>query len=147
MREELGDVLLQVLFHSVLAEERGAFRLSRRRERPHHQNEGRHPHLYGDGAKEPWEKMKSKKRTSYRRRPARRRFRRFTARIGCRTAPPASASIGPTGRVRRRRSRRSLREDGSAELTTWRAAGNAPPMHDDAHELRDQSWAIFSSRV
>ena len=25
MREELGDVLLQVLFHSVIAEERGAF--------------------------------------------------------------------------------------------------------------------------
>src|SRR5690348_8599975 len=25
MREELGDLLLQVLFHSVLAEERGAF--------------------------------------------------------------------------------------------------------------------------
>ena len=25
MREELGDVLLQVLFHSVVAEERGAF--------------------------------------------------------------------------------------------------------------------------
>ncbi len=25
MRDELGDVLLQVLFHSVIAEERGAF--------------------------------------------------------------------------------------------------------------------------
>src|SRR4030081_443609 len=28
MREELGDVLLQVLFHSVMAEERGAFSLA-----------------------------------------------------------------------------------------------------------------------
>ena len=26
--------------------------------------EGRHPHLYGDGVKEPWERMKAKKRGS-----------------------------------------------------------------------------------
>ncbi len=64
MREELGDVLLQVLFHSVMAEERGAFAFSDVAEGLITKMKGRHPHLYGDAAREPWEKMKSKKRTS-----------------------------------------------------------------------------------
>ena len=64
MREELGDVLLQVLFHSVLAEERGAFNFGEVAEGLITKMKGRHPHLYGDGAKEPWERMKSKQRKS-----------------------------------------------------------------------------------
>jgi MazG family protein len=64
MREELGDVLLQVLFHSVLAEERGAFTFSDVAGALITKMKGRHPHLYGEGAKEPWEKMKSKRRES-----------------------------------------------------------------------------------
>jgi MazG family protein len=64
MREELGDVLLQVLFHSVVAEERGAFAFIDVAEGLITKMEGRHPHLYGDAAKEPWERMKSKARKS-----------------------------------------------------------------------------------
>ena len=64
MREELGDVLLQVLFHSVLAEERGAFTFRDVASALITKMKGRHPHLYGEGAKEPWEKMKSKRRES-----------------------------------------------------------------------------------
>jgi len=64
VREELGDVLLQVLFHSVLAEERGAFSFSDVAAGLITKMKGRHPHLYGDTAKEPWEKMKSKHRKS-----------------------------------------------------------------------------------
>lgn len=64
MREELGDVLLQVLFHSVLAEERGAFTFHDVASALITKMKGRHPHLYGEGAKEPWEKMKSKRRQS-----------------------------------------------------------------------------------
>lgn len=64
MREELGDVLLQVLFHSVLAEERGAFSFGDVASGLITKMKGRHPHLYGDGAKEPWEKMKSRRRES-----------------------------------------------------------------------------------
>ena len=63
LREELGDLLLQVLFHSVLAEERGAFAFVDVAEGLITKMKGRHPHLYGDGVKEPWEKMKAKKRT------------------------------------------------------------------------------------
>ncbi len=64
IREELGDVLLQVLFHSVLAEERTAFDIgdvaggliTKMRER--------HPHLYAGKDREPWEKMKARTRSS-----------------------------------------------------------------------------------
>jgi MazG family protein len=64
LREELGDLLLQILFHSVIAEERGAFGLHDVAEGFLTKMKGRHPHLYGDGVREPWERMKAKKRTS-----------------------------------------------------------------------------------
>jgi MazG family protein len=64
MREELGDLLLQVLFHSVLAEERGAFNFGDVATGLITKMKGRHPHLYGESAKEPWERMKSKNRKS-----------------------------------------------------------------------------------
>jgi nucleoside triphosphate diphosphatase len=64
LREELGDLLLQILFHSVMAEERGAFTMHDVAEGLITKMRGRHPHLYGEGAKEPWERMKAKKRTS-----------------------------------------------------------------------------------
>src|SRR5690348_1001184 len=62
--EELGDVLLQVLFHSVIAEERGAFDLSDVADTLITKMKARHPHLYGDGVREPWERLKAKRRTS-----------------------------------------------------------------------------------
>jgi len=64
MREELGDVLLQVLFHSVIAEERGAFTFADVAEGLISKMKARHPHLYGDGVKRSWEEMKSRKRES-----------------------------------------------------------------------------------
>ena len=64
LREELGDLLLQILFHSVIAEERGAFTLHDVAQGFITKMKGRHPHLYGDGVREPWEKMKAQKRTS-----------------------------------------------------------------------------------
>lgn len=64
MREELGDVLLQVLFHSVMAEERGVFSFADVAQGLITKMKGRHPQLYGDNAREPWEKMKSKHRES-----------------------------------------------------------------------------------
>jgi MazG family protein len=64
LREELGDLLLQVLFHSVVAEERGAFDAADVAEGFIVKMKGRHPHLYGDGVKQSWEPMKAKKRES-----------------------------------------------------------------------------------
>jgi MazG family protein len=64
MREELGDVLLQVLFHSVIAEERGAFSFAEVANSLITKMKSRHPHLYGNAEREPWERMKSKRRKS-----------------------------------------------------------------------------------
>ena len=63
-REELGDVLLQVLFHSVIAEERGAFSMHDVADGLITKMRARHPHLYDGGEKVAWERMKAKVRTS-----------------------------------------------------------------------------------
>ena len=64
IRNELGDLLLQVLFHSVIAEERGAFTMRDVADALIAKMRARHPHLYGDGEKVAWEKMKAKTRES-----------------------------------------------------------------------------------
>src|SRR5678816_4788842 len=64
MREELGDVLLQVLFHSVVAEERGAFDIGDVAHGLITKMQRRHPHLYDGGERQPWEQMKARKRSS-----------------------------------------------------------------------------------
>jgi MazG family protein len=63
-REELGDVLLQILFHSVIAEERGAFDAHAVARALVTKMRARHPHLYGNSEKEPWERMKARKRNA-----------------------------------------------------------------------------------
>ena len=62
--EELGDLLLQVLLHSVVAEERGAFDFGDVAEGFLAKMKSRHPHLYEGGARQSWEGMKAKKRAS-----------------------------------------------------------------------------------
>ena len=59
LRDELGDLLLQVLFHSVVAEERGAFGAQDVAGALVAKMHARHPHLYGDGVKRSWEAMKA----------------------------------------------------------------------------------------
>jgi ATP diphosphatase len=61
---ELGDLLLQVLFHSVVAEERGAFDFGDVAEGFLQKMKSRHPHLYEGGERQSWEGMKAKKRDS-----------------------------------------------------------------------------------
>ncbi len=62
LRDELGDVLLQVLFHAVIAEERRAFTINNVAGALVGKMRARHPHLYGDGVKRDWETMKAQKR-------------------------------------------------------------------------------------
>lgn len=64
LRDELGDLLLQVLFHSVIAEERGAFDLHDVAGALIAKMKQRHPHLYGGGEAVPWERQKAKTRAS-----------------------------------------------------------------------------------
>jgi MazG family protein len=62
LEDELGDLLLNLAFQVVVAEERGAMdaeSITRRLERKMRR---RHPHLYGDGPKERWEAIKARER-------------------------------------------------------------------------------------
>ncbi|MBC8086456.1 MAG: nucleoside triphosphate pyrophosphohydrolase [Phycisphaerae bacterium] len=61
LRDELGDLLLQVLFHSAVAEDRGAFDITSVAGALVAKMHVRHPHLYGDGVKRSWEGMKASK--------------------------------------------------------------------------------------
>ena len=61
LRDELGDLFLQVLFHSVVAEERGAVTMQDVAGALVAKMQARHPHLYGDGIKRSWESMKAEK--------------------------------------------------------------------------------------
>src|SRR5579863_1384362 len=68
---ELGDLLLQITFHSILAEEIGAFTISDVIESIHTKMVRRHPHVFGDAkAKDSaavlknWEQIKAAERTN-----------------------------------------------------------------------------------
>lgn len=74
MREELGDVLMQVIFHSVLAEEAGNFTFEDVVDEVSTKLVYRHPHVFGDTkvkntdeVLDNWEKLKQieKKQHSY----------------------------------------------------------------------------------
>lgn len=63
LRTELGDLLLNVAFQVVLAEERDAFTSSDVVESLEAKMRQRHPHLYGDAVTNPgWEKLKAAER-------------------------------------------------------------------------------------
>lgn len=61
---ELGDLLLNIAFQIVLAEERQAFDAGTVVDRMESKMRRRHPHLYGDGPAEPGEALKAKERAA-----------------------------------------------------------------------------------
>lgn len=64
LKDELGDLLLQVVFHSRIAEEAGAFALADVVESICDKMERRHPHIFGDAACTPgWEELKAVERS------------------------------------------------------------------------------------
>ncbi|HUF49964.1 MAG TPA: nucleoside triphosphate pyrophosphohydrolase [Longimicrobiales bacterium] len=64
LRGELGDLLLNVAFQIVLAEERAAFTAADVVETLEAKMRRRHPHLYGDGPRIDWETLKRDERRS-----------------------------------------------------------------------------------
>ena len=70
LREELGDLLLQVVFHARMAEELGAFDFDAIARAISDKMEARHPHIFGgeDGAgqsrEDRWEKRKADERAA-----------------------------------------------------------------------------------
>lgn len=61
LRDELGDLLLNLAFQTVLAEERGAFGREEMVAGLEQKMRRRHPHLYG-GTPEPWAAIKARER-------------------------------------------------------------------------------------
>ncbi len=65
LRDELGDLLLQVIFHSQIASEQGAFSLSDVIETICNKMRRRHPHIFGDAENAPsWEDLKADERAA-----------------------------------------------------------------------------------
>ncbi|HBT39007.1 MAG: nucleoside triphosphate pyrophosphohydrolase [Pseudothermotoga sp.] len=65
MIEELGDVLLQVIFHAQIAKERGAFDIADVLKTLREKLVRRHPHVFGDSpgySYEQWERIKSQEK-------------------------------------------------------------------------------------
>lgn len=71
LASELGDLLLQITFHSILAEETGAFTISDVIESIHSKMVRRHPHVFGDtkvkdsaAVLKNWEQIKAAERAN-----------------------------------------------------------------------------------
>ncbi len=62
LRDELGDLQLQVVFHARMAEELGAFDLKDVLDSISAKMIRRHPHVFGDGASPGWEEIKAAER-------------------------------------------------------------------------------------
>jgi ATP diphosphatase len=66
LRDELGDLLLNLAFQVVLGEERGAFAREEVVAGLEQKMRRRHPHLYGLGEAESWEALKARERAGRR---------------------------------------------------------------------------------
>ncbi|WP_010186439.1 nucleoside triphosphate pyrophosphohydrolase [Sphingomonas sp. PAMC 26605] len=67
LKDELGDLLLQVVFHSRIAEEAGLFALPDVVGAISDKMERRHPHIFGDataGGSQRWEQIKAEERAA-----------------------------------------------------------------------------------
>ena len=73
LRDELGDLLLQVVFHARINEEAGRFALPDVVAAIADKMERRHPHIFGDATTSPgWEAIKAGERQGRRQRAGRR---------------------------------------------------------------------------
>ncbi len=136
MRDELGDLLLQVLFHAVIAEGAGEFQALDVPRALIAKMQRRHPHLYGGGAREPWEKMKSKSRASIAEGlpaglPALHRAHRLQERAAG-VGFDWNDTAGPAAKVEEELA--EVREHLAAHPPTQRTDGvDASPVYDEAH--------------
>jgi len=64
LRGELGDLLLQVVFHARMAEESGHFAFADVVSAISDKMEARHPHIFGEGISAGWETIKAEERAA-----------------------------------------------------------------------------------
>jgi NTP pyrophosphatase (non-canonical NTP hydrolase) len=138
--EELGDVMLQVVFHARMAEEAALFQIGDVLRAINEKLVRRHPHVFGtvqaDTAQEVlfnWEQIKKTERQNAKGHASRANCRPCCGPTGSRKRPPASAS---TGRKSVTSSQRWRRSSGSF----------APPWRASSPIGWKRSWATCSSR-
>jgi MazG family protein len=88
MREELGDVLIQVIFHAQLAEEAGLFDLEDVAREVNEKLVRRHPHVFGEGRLDTseqvlkqWEQIKAEEKRAKGAAPAPQVFKEMPPRL------------------------------------------------------------------
>src|SRR6478735_2451888 len=66
LKDELGDLLFQVVFHARMAEEQNVFAFADVADAISNKMERRHPHVFGGGSLGPesWEKIKAEERAA-----------------------------------------------------------------------------------
>jgi len=105
LEEELGDLLLQVVYHARLAEEEGAFTFADVAHGVASKMIRRHPHVFGDAearsagmAKDAWERIKSVEKAEKAQRKAARAGRQGTAQVAdAASATPSLLDAVPIG--------------------------------------------------
>lgn len=126
LKDELGDLLLNVAFQVVLAEERGAFDATEVVAGLEQKMRRRHPHLWGDGPAEDWEAIK--------------RRERMPGQKGI------LADIGPAGEPLLRAQR--MQERVATVGFDWPSAGGAiAKVREEIDEVEEELEAASSQRI
>lgn len=125
--EELGDILLQVVFHARLGTERGAFDVTDVIESINRKMISRHPHVFGDSdAKTADEVLKQWEVLKAAEKPA-------SKRVGLKEYPPALPALQHA---------QKLGEKAAAQAFTWPdAQGAAEKALEEVRELRAAATA------
>jgi len=146
IREELGDVLLQVLFHAVVAEERGAFDIQDVAASLVSKMKERHPHLFSHGVREPWERIKAKSRNSIEDGlpaglPSLHRAHRLQDRAAG-VGFDWPDVTGPAAKVEEELS--EVREQ--LDMHPVNSSSNNAPIYDERHAAVEANWVTCCSR-
>jgi XTP/dITP diphosphohydrolase/tetrapyrrole methylase family protein/MazG family protein len=122
MREELGDVLIQVVFHAQLAEEVGHFNLEDVAREVNEKLIRRHPHVFGEGKLDTsdqvltqWEKIKAQEKVSAGKPVQDKVFKEL---------PPRLPSTMFAEAIWKQIEKKKLPVDGAADKTAIHALGN-----------------------
>ena len=127
LEDELGDLQLQVVFHSRMAEELGHFTIADVMNRICDKLERRHPHIFGDAAEgghHLWEVIKAEERAAHPDSSALAgvalALPRWKGRRSSRSVPQGPDSTGRTSKAPRPRSARSWTKSRRLRRKSWR---------------------------
>jgi len=140
MREELGDVLIQVIFHAQLAEEAGKFDLEDVAREVNEKLIRRHPHVFGNGKLDTteqvltqWEKIKAQeKKTSSQIVPASTVFK---------NQPPRLPALMFAEAIWKQIEKKKLPVDGVADVARIKTLG----VQLDEQSLGEQLFALAAA--